>query len=227
MTHKILSILSALLAMTLSTSCDDDIDSKYEKSVDLLDFDIVANDNGTLTIETKVSTNVKLAEYCLFDEDYSIVHNFLDNVTAKNDALKETDGAFSVNFAETATDIPVALYIFTILSEDGHRISKTIGEKYIYSHNGGFQVSIPDQMANNKETRPNTIDFSVTDDGLVTHDSNNLLYDSQNRLTDKTDNGVLISPNGVIIAFHSTINNQNIELSCVVIKNVDCSNIKF
>lgn len=206
-----LTILFIIMTQIFAISCSDDDGDVHEKVTELLDFQIIAAENGTLTIETEVASNVKLAEYCLFDEEYNVVCNFLNNVKEKNDALKETDGAFTVSFKETASEIPVNIYIFSILSEDGQRISKTIGEKYLYTHEGEFQA----------------FDLNVSDDGLVSGNSSCLLFDADGNPTETTDNGTLISHNGIITAFNSIKNGETIELSCVVIKNADCSNIKF
>lgn len=211
MKHKILTILFIILTQIFVISCNEDDGVHHDNVTDLLDFQIVAADNGMLTIKTEVSSNVKLAEYCLFDEEYNVVCNFLNNVKDKNDALKETDGAFTVCFKETASEIPVNIYIFSILSEDGQRISKTIGEKYLYTHEGGFQA----------------FDLNVSDDGFVSGNANCILADADGNMTEKTDRGTLISHNGIIIAFKSIKNDKTIELSCVVVKNADCSNIKF
>ncbi len=224
MKKNLLNILVVLLSVFSIASCSDDSDTDYERHTVVQSFVVSANPNGSLSIASAVNTNMHLVEYALYDENYHLVCNFLNDIIEKNDALKETDGGFAVNFAETADDIPIGIYFFSVIAEDGTRYSKTIGEKYEISNDGGFYVSLSDNQVIytiNDKTDCSKIDFQVTDDGTVNK------YGDHSTSIIVDDNGVIMSLTGIVASFHAKKNDKLIEVSGIVVKNVDFSNINF
>ena len=208
-----INILHIIMAVLIA-SCSRD--SNYERWADLSWFNVIAVDNGTLSVKTEVSTNIKLIEYALFNEKYDTVYNFLDKVRNKNNALKETDGGFTICFKDSVTNIPIDVYILSIITVDGIRISKIVGEKFCIETSDGkftFDNNISDKV------------LSVTPDGKVTGEVR--ILSSDGKIVNVAEKGIVITKN--YIAAFEVSKSINYCISGTIIRNGgynDFSNIK-
>ena len=100
---------------------------------------IEAHEDGTITIGGTITTNTKLKEFCLYQENGNIVvYDFLNH----NTVLKEKNSEFDENEMAskekqytldiTSAPIPVDIYQLSIKTKKGKVYSQSIGERYSF-----------------------------------------------------------------------------------------------
>lgn len=145
---KVFKTAAFLLAMGLMTStftsCGEEEgteneEGSVEEQMKFNNLTAKANADGTITIGGSITTNTKLKEFCLYEEDGKTVkYDFLkDNkqVKEKNEVLDENGKAskekqFTLEIASAT--VPVAIYKLSIKTKKSKEQSETIGEVLDY-----------------------------------------------------------------------------------------------
>jgi len=145
---KVFKTAAFLLAMGLMTStftsCGEDDENgtdegTVEEQMKFNNLTAKANADGTITIGGSITTNTKLKEFCLYQEDGTTVeYNFLEEneqVKEKNNVLDDNGKAskekqFTLDIASKT--VPVAIYKLVIKTKKNKEQSETIGEVLTY-----------------------------------------------------------------------------------------------
>lgn len=142
---KMAAFMLALGALTAGfTACGDDNDKNEQtggegavaEEMKFNDLKATANADGSITIGGSITTNTKLKEFCLYNEDGSVAYNFLkdnDQIKEKNEVLAD-DGTSSKEKQFTlpvaSKKLPVAIYKLTIKTRKNAAVAETIGAKF-------------------------------------------------------------------------------------------------
>jgi len=236
---KVFKTAAFLLAMGLMTStftsCGEDEndetgteDGSVEEQMKFNNLTAIANPDGTITIGGSITTNTKLKEFCLYNEDgKTVAYNFLEKnkaVKEKNEVLDENGKAskekqFTLNI-ESAT-VPVAIYKLAIKTKGSKTQDETIGKTYTFTCGAGKNSSLGSYISfvqgksfSSGEVKTMTdkvIDLVCQDDGTfqVPSASNNkydcfgkaVVYNAEGKKVTSANAGTIITESGCIATY--------------------------
>ena len=149
------------------------------------DYKVIANSDGTLSIESRVKTNVKIAEYDLTDADGVIVNDFVASDSRNDGFGSGNTGDFYLTFSGNATNIPVKVYVLTAQDKNRKCFKNIIGERFSIQAGGSAdgEFSLMENPADNE--------LKINAEGLLTGKA--LILDESGNQTGAAAKGTVIT----------------------------------
>lgn len=159
-------MVAAMFAATSFTSCEDDEttpEGSVDEVIDVANFKIKANADGTITFLGDVASNAKIKEFALYKEDGSVAYDFLEQnkqVKEKNQSIDENGKVTKekvFNLQNIDATVPVDLYTLKIKTK---AVKKPIEEKLgeILNYTIGASGSKAGSYLSIKENKHYTLD---------------------------------------------------------------------
>lgn len=111
---------------------------------------VSAGSDGSLRLNSTVTTNIKVAEFVLLNENGEIVSDFLTSDPRNQGFGTKNTGDFYVTFNGKSDELPINVYIVSAVDKNGERYTSVIGEKYVVEALAGDCFSLSSQ--NNADT---------------------------------------------------------------------------
>lgn len=140
------TLMAALFTTATFTACEeddenDDLITEQNSKISAVDVKAIAQSDGTIIIEGTVTTNTKLKEFSLTDENGKIYNLLTDTEKSKTEDGKEWTSTLS------SEAIPVGIYTLTANTRFNKKVTETVGSAYSFEVGTGSNKTLGSQIS--------------------------------------------------------------------------------
>lgn len=208
-----------LFCLLLCSACNrSDFDDVFR-----LEYTVRPNPDGSISLQSSVTTNIKVAEYVLLNSKGDVYHDFLDGDKRNQGFDGGNTGDFFVEFGSILSNIPLDVYILSAQDKNGEMYSRVVGQKYVVEVGGTV-----DDGTFSLNLNPDANELKVLSDGTVSGAVQ--IVNLQGQVVTSASSGTFITNDYVasfqVIKHPLQNNNYTFEVSGTIIRSTD-SNIDF